>query len=341
MLKKRQTVQGECSDGKNDLITSITTLPQIQNRLIDVEKLMSAQADGYDPVLKAAFDVLLATGGKRIRPTIILLIGAMLDADNQATTLLAASIELLHTATLVHDDLIDGALLRRGVPTLNSQWSPAATVLTGDFMFSCAAHLVAQTDSNEIVRIFSKTLTTIVDGEINQLFASKCNLTRKDYYQRIYAKTASLFETSATTAAILGGLKAGQKESLRQFGYNLGMAFQIVDDVLDYVGSEESIGKPVGGDLRQGLITAPILFYLENHPDDPDFVGYPEGKCPKDEVKIARIIEKIARSEAIRLSLDEATHFSDAAKENIASFSPAPEKDALLDIADFIVNRKL
>jgi len=311
------------------------------NQLNDVESLMASQSDGYDPALQAAFNVLLSTGGKRIRPTIILLISEMFAADPVKATILAASIELLHTATLVHDDLIDGALLRRGVPTLNSQWSPAATVLTGDFMFSCAAHLVAQTNSNEIVSLFSKTLITIVDGEIKQLFSSKCNLTMEDYYQRIYSKTASLFETSSTTAALLTGVPKKEKDLLRQFGYNLGMAFQIVDDVLDYVGSEASIGKPVGGDLKQGLITAPILFYLEIHPDDPDFEGFVEGKCAKDETKVARIVDKIAQSEAIQLSLDKANLFADAAKENIASFPSGPEKSALLEIADFIVNRKL
>ncbi len=302
---------------------------------------MAAQSEGYEAALRDAFNILLSTGGKRIRPTIILLIGSMLGAEPDLTIILAASIELLHTATLVHDDLIDGALLRRGVPTLNSKWTPAATVLTGDFMFSCAAHLVAQTKSNEIVTIFSKTLLTIVNGEINQLFSSKCNLERSDYYRRIYSKTASLFETSSTTAAILGNVPHKEKESLHQFGYNLGMAFQIVDDVLDYVGSEESIGKPVGGDLRQGLITAPLLFYLENHPNDPDLAGFMDRNCPKDENKLAQIVEKIAYSDAIQQSLDESAKFADQAKKDLSAFDESPEKTALLEIADFIVNRKL
>ena len=118
---------------------------------------------------------------------------------------LAAAIELLHTATLVHDDLIDGSLLRRGMPTLNSQWSPGATVLTGDFLFACAAKLAADTHSIPVMSLFSTTLTVIVNGEITQLFTSRCRANREDYYQRIYAKTASLFETSAKSAAMIGG----------------------------------------------------------------------------------------------------------------------------------------
>lgn len=318
---------------------SIKSPPFLQNRLSEIEILMVSQAQGYHPDLQAAIKVLLSTGGKRIRPTLILLIGDMLEADEQLTIILGASIELLHTATLVHDDLIDGALLRRGAPTLNSKWSPAATVLTGDFMFSCAAHLVSQTDSIEIVEIFSKTLTTIVNGEINQLFSSRCNVNRSDYEQRIYAKTASLFESSALSAAILSGGARQVREALRQYGYNLGMAFQIVDDVLDYSGSEASIGKPVGGDLRQGLITAPVLFYIASHPEDPDFSSFRMGKCVDDEDHLQTIIQKIAASDAIKSSLDEARRFSDRAKESLSLFRDCPQKQALIEIADYIVKR--
>lgn len=321
--------------------SSITTLPFIADRLTEVEKLMASQADGYHSDLQSALKLLLSTGGKRIRPMLILLIGDMLGAEVQNTIILAASIELLHTATLVHDDLIDGALLRRGAPTLNSKWTPAATVLTGDFLFSCAAHLVSLTDSIEIVRIFSKTLTTIVNGEISQLFNSKCNLDQSNYHQRIYAKTASLFESSTLTTAVLGHASGEAKESLRQFGYNLGMAFQIVDDVLDYAGSEKSIGKPVGGDLRQGLITAPVLFYLESHPDDPDFDALRNGNCISDEENLNDIVHKIASSDAIDKSLSEARRFAEKAKANLSGFTDSPNKRALLDIADFIVKRNI
>jgi geranylgeranyl pyrophosphate synthase len=325
----------------NNLNLQTKSLPYIQDRLNEVEQLMASQADAYNPNLKTAINLLISTGGKRIRPTIILIIGDMLEADLNKTITLGAAIELLHTATLVHDDLIDGAMLRRGSPTLNSRWSPGGTVLTGDFMFSSASYLVSQTDSIEIVRIFSKTLTTIVNGEISQLFTSKCNLSRSDYDQRIYAKTASLFECSTLTAAILSDGARQVKEALRQFGYNLGMAFQIVDDVLDYSGSESAIGKPVGGDLRQGLITAPVLFYLESHPDDIDFSGFYKGECIKDEDHLQKVIHKIAESDAIDLSLNEARRYAEMAKQNLSLFLDCPQKKALMEIADFIVNREL
>ena len=201
---------------------------------------MLSQAENYHPDLSAALSLLLASGGKRIRPRIILLIGSLFNAPKDTLITLAASIELLHTATLVHDDLIDEALFRRGVPTLNSKWSPAATVLTGDFVFASAAHLASLTNSIEVMALFSKTLQTIVNGEVNQLFSSRCNTSKEDYYRRIYSKTASLFETSTHTAGIISQVPPKQVEILRKFGYELGMAFQIIDDILDYKGDQIS-----------------------------------------------------------------------------------------------------
>ena len=164
---------------------------------------MRSQAEHQHPDLRAALDHLISSGGKRIRPTVTLLIGRILNGDESRLVTLAAAIELLHTATLVHDDLIDGSLLRRGIPTINSKWSPGATVLTGDFMFARAAKLASDTNSIPVMSLFSKTLATIVNGEITQLFSNRCNINREEYYQRIYAKTASLFEASACCAALI------------------------------------------------------------------------------------------------------------------------------------------
>src|SRR5665648_237005 len=166
---------------------------------------MREQADGQNLDLKAALDHLIDSGGKRIRPNITLLTGKLFNGEMDCLITLSAAIELLHTATLVHDDLIDGSLLRRGIPTLNSQWSPAATVLTGDYLFAKAANLAAQTNSIPVMKLFSNTLGTIVNGEITQLFSSRCNANREHYYRRIYSKTASLFETSCLAAAIISG----------------------------------------------------------------------------------------------------------------------------------------
>jgi len=323
------------------LISTLKVPTEIQSKIGLVEKRMLSQTDGYHPDLKAALEVLLSSGGKRIRPLIILLIGELLSGDESKLLNLATAIELLHTATLVHDDLIDGSLLRRGVPTLNSQWSPAATVLTGDFLFACAATLAAQTDHLEVIKLFSKTLTVIVNGEINQLFTSHCNTSKEDYFKRIYAKTASLFETSARSAALLSPATKTQIDVLTKFGYSLGMAFQVIDDVLDYVGDESKVGKPVGGDLRQGLITLPMLYYMEMHPDDPAVADLVIHKCVKDESEISRLVVTIKESRAIEKALTQARAFAEEARRCLDTFADSAAKEALLGLTDYIVDRNL
>jgi geranylgeranyl pyrophosphate synthase len=196
------------------------------------------------PDLRAAFEHLLNAGGKRVRPTVIFLVGNMLDAPHDKLVTLGASVEMLHTATLVHDDLIDGALLRRGMPTLNARWSPAATVLTGDFLFSRAAKLAADADYLPLMKQFAAVLGIIVNGELTQMFTSKGLINRENYYQRIYAKTASLFEMSALSAAMIATEDETIRTAAKIYGYEIGMAFQIVDDVLDFAGEPNSVGKP-------------------------------------------------------------------------------------------------
>ena len=207
-------------------------------------------------------------GGKRVRPTLCLLVGNMLGGEEARLITLGAALEMLHTATLVHDDLIDGALLRRGLPTLNARWAPPATVLTGDFLFARAAKLAAEADHLALMKHFSETLAIIVNGELAQMFGSRGVLNRDNYYKRIYAKTASLFEMTTRAAAMVSPVEENIVEEMRDFGYQLGMAFQVVDDILDFVGSERELGKPVGSDLRQGTITLPAIYYLQDHPED-------------------------------------------------------------------------
>ncbi len=322
------------------LASSLTTLPIIQQGLDTVEKMMLSQAEDYHPDLKAALSVILSSGGKRIRPTIILLIGSLLNAKFDLLIPLATSIELLHTATLIHDDLIDGSILRRGVPTLNAKWSPAATVLTGDFVFASAANMATRTNSLEVMDLFSRTLMTIVNGEVNQLFTSRCSTDINDYYRRIYAKTASLFETSTHAAAIISKVDEYYTELLRKFGYELGMAFQIVDDILDYVGDQTTVGKPVGGDLRQGLITLPMIFYIESNPHNSLIHSIIEGKTIHDETEIQRLVEMVAASDAMTRAQQEAQNFIDRARKCLLELKDSPERDSLLEITQYIVSRK-
>lgn len=323
------------------MTTNIQFISPVQDGVRAVEDLMRAQAQGHHSDLGAALELLLSAGGKRIRPVMTLLVGKMLGAESDRLITLAAAIELLHTATLVHDDLIDGSLLRRGMPTLNSQWSPGATVLTGDFLFAAAAKLASDTNSIPVMSLFSKTLTIIVNGEINQLFRSPCSINRKEYLNRIYDKTASLFETSAKSAALISPVSPEICESMRHFGYEIGMAFQIVDDILDFTGEQNVLGKPVGSDLRQGLITLPVLTFIEKHPSHPLSQQLSTGKCPSKDNQVAELVEAVCNSQAIKESMQIARDFVQRGISKLEDLSPSPERDHLRELAEFIVERDL
>lgn len=319
-------------------LTQINFFVPIQEYLDLVEHKMRAQSDGHHTDLGAALDHLLTSGGKRVRPAVALLTGNMLGADPDRIVTLGAAIELLHTATLVHDDLIDGALLRRGIATLNARWSPAATVLTGDFVFAQAAKLAAETNSIPVMRLFAETLAIIVNGELTQMFSSHGIASKEDYYQRIYAKTASMFELATAASAMLSPVNDTVIAQMRRFGYQIGMAFQIVDDVLDFTGEQTTIGKPVASDLRQGLITLPALNYIELNPDDKEMRALLDGRFYSDE-RMNRLVNAIRESGAVEKSNEEARQYIECALETLEDQPDTQEKQALVDIARYIVYR--
>lgn len=315
------------------------SLAIIESDIAEVEALMRRQADEAHEELRAALEHLLASGGKRIRPTLSLLIGKMLGAPREPLLYLAAAAELLHTATLVHDDLIDGSLLRRGNPTLNAQWSPPATVLTGDFIFARAAKLAAETNHLPLMKLFAETLATIVNGELTQMFAARGIASRENYYKRIYAKTASLIEMTTRAAAMISPVEENVVEAMRLYGYHLGMAFQIVDDVLDFTGEQAEVGKPVGSDLLQGLVTLPAIYYAEAHPDDPDLICITSG-CYSEHERMERLVQAVRKSNGVEKSLEEARGFVEQALAFLAEMPPGIEHEALENLACYIVSRR-
>lgn len=322
-------------------MNTATFLTPVQGRIQLVEECMRAQAEtGTHLDLRLALDQLLAAGGKRVRPTIVLLAGGMLGADPDKLVTLGAAVEMLHTATLVHDDLIDRALLRRGMPTLNAKWSPAATVLTGDFLFARAAQLASDIDNVALMKKFAETLGIIVNGELTQLFAARGVISRENYYERIFAKTASLFEMSALSASMVSGEDEATQDTLRIYGYEVGMAFQIVDDVLDFCGDQDTVGKPLGSDLLQGLVTLPAIFYAEQYPADPDVKLLRQGNW-QDRECMLRLVASIRSSDAIQASLDEAAAHIERALEALEPFPISVEREALIDLARYILDRNI
>jgi len=305
-----------------------------------VEKRMRQSTNDHNPVLNIAIDHLLSSGGKRIRPTVTLLTGEMLGGDKESCITLAAAIEMLHTATLVHDDLIDGALLRRGISTLNARWSPAATVLTGDYIFAKAAKLAAETGSIQVMQLFADTLAAIVNGEINQLFPGEGLTDIEKYEKRIYAKTASMFELATSAAAALSNADQEIKHKIKQFGFDIGMAFQIIDDVLDLTGEQATVGKPVASDLRQGVITLPVIYYVEMRSDDRDLIHILSGNHYEENV-MDRVVHSINQSGAIERAVEVAIDYVDNSIKILADMPENPEKEGLTELARYIVDRKL
>jgi len=311
----------------------------VEDDLARVENVLGRHPAGQHEAISVAVDHLMAGGGKRLRPTLVLLSAHLCDADIDRAIFAAASAEMLHTATLVHDDLIDGSLIRRGVETLNANWTPAATVLTGDYMFARAAHLVTQADNVRMTQRFAETLMTICNGEIRQMFNGKSGQTDfKEYEQRIYAKTARLIALSAESGAILANAHNSLEEALRSYGERIGTAFQIVDDVLDFVADEEVLGKPVGSDLRQGLATLPVLLFLSSESDQQTVRDVLEGDHSAD--AIGKAVQAITDSQAIEQALATARQHVQDAKKALDRFPDTSYRTALLDLADFTVDRR-
>lgn len=304
-----------------------------------VEACLASVSEVDFPVLQTMLGHVLGHPGKLLRPAITLLAGQFYTYDLDLLVPMATAMELLHIATLVHDDMVDGAATRRGQATLNRLWTGGTAVLVGDYLFAKSADLVATTDNVRAMGLFARTLMVICNGELRQAFTRyNWRQTRDDYYGKIERKTAALFATAAESGAILSGAPEPAIAALRQFGYNFGMAFQIVDDILDYVGDPKEVGKPVGGDLLAGTVTLPALRYLETHPDDGRIARFLERHAPVDELDA--ILTLIRESGAIQDSYAVADEFRRAATTALESLPESTARPALERLAAYILERR-
>jgi geranylgeranyl pyrophosphate synthase len=281
---------------------------------------------------------LVTAGGKRLRPTLTIYAGRIFGADPDRTISVASGIELLHTATLVHDDLVDNAQERRGVATLNSMFPMGLVVLSGDLLFAEAARLVAEADHVGVVRSFARALSEICRGELLQAQTKHTLASREEYYERIYGKTGSLFRTATEAGAMLGTDDAVMIDAMSEYGRNLGLAFQIVDDTLDFTSNAERLGKPIGHDLREGIISLPVLLYHDNiMPLNGTFRRVVSGRATEEQ--IAETIHAIKASGAVEESLRIAEDFASKALESLAVVPSSPIRDVLSELASFTVSR--
>lgn len=297
------------------------------------------------PAASALVTDIVEAGGKRLRPLVLLLAGRSFDYERGFDRLVtaAAGVELLHTASLIHDDTVDRAALRRGKPTLNSVLSAGATILIGDYLFAQSAMLAAATDHVRVVAIFASTLGDICDGQLREMFhGHRLDQTRADYDARIYGKTASLFAGAAEMGAVLGGAPEPRVQALRQYGSDIGMAFQVVDDLLDLTGGTEDLGKPAGNDLRQGTVTLPTLIYaaslFEDSSDWTQLKRVVSGET-SDPAEFDDLVASIRTSGAIEETYAVAESFVERAKTRIADLPGGETRDMLSEIADFALSR--
>lgn len=308
--------------------------------LEEVQERLRRLAQGVDdPRLAPLLAHPVEVPGKRVRPALTLLAGRLTPYGREKVSLMATAVELLHIATLVHDDTVDNAPLRRGRATLSSLYGPQVAVLVGDYLFAASAVLVCQTGHLGVVKRFAETIMDLAAGELGEhLSVGNWQQTREQYFQRIYRKTASLFRTAAESGAVLCQAPEEWVAALREYGQALGMAFQIVDDVLDVDGVGEEVGKPVGNDLREGVLTLPALLFQERYPQDNPIIPLLRGE--DREANLARALEMLRNSGVLKEAMEVAYGFLRQAREALAPLPDTESKECLLALADYVVGRR-
>jgi geranylgeranyl pyrophosphate synthase len=294
-------------------------------------------------MLANLLSAIIGAGGKQLRPAVLLLASKIYSYPFDLLLPAAAGVQLLHTATLIHDDIIDQAGLRRGKPTLNSTFSTGAVILVGDFLFAKSASLASEPNNVHVMRAFANSLSAICNGQLAEIFkASSWEQTRADYEFRIYGKTAALFELSLEIGAVLGGAPPADIESLREYGRNIGMAFQIVDDVLDFEASAEALGKPAGNDLRQGTITLPVLLYMERcggQGEEADLIRRVVSSRQSTEDEYRTALSLIRASGVLNEAFGHAERYSELAKRCLERVPVAESRALLMSLADVALQR--
>ena len=319
-----------------------TQLNQLVNYdLAKVNDLIKKKVKNHIPFIEIVAKHLINAGGKRIRPMLCLASAKLCDYKGKKDIELAACVEFIHTATLLHDDVVDNSNKRRGVDTANKIWGNKGSVLVGDFLLSKSFELMISIKQSNVLKILSETASTLIQGEISQLLTNNDFSTTEDsYLEIIKSKTAKLFSTSCQVGALISKKPKIYSNALNSYGVNLGMAFQIIDDLLDYKSIESETGKKIGNDFNEGKVTLPIIiaFHRGNNEERNFWIRTIQKKQKKsgDFEKACNYINKRNIIDDIQ---KRAVHFGSVAKDALEIFPNRKEKKVLLDIVDFIVNR--
>jgi octaprenyl-diphosphate synthase len=300
--------------------------------------LSASQADRFTELHKMLSHILSGRG-KAVRPLLALHAGSLYNYDLPKITCMATASELMHIATLVHDDAIDKANVRRNQLTINKIWGTDKAIIFGDYLFAKAAEYAVDTGSLRVVRLFSKTLEAISYGELKQGFSAfNLDQTYDQYIERISGKTAALFALSTEGGAILSGAPEESIQILSDYGLNLGISFQIVDDIFDFIGTEKDLGKPVGSDLAQGTVTLPTLLLLERYPEDNPVKRVFRNEGDKDR-NVQQAIEMVRHSDIVDECYKKASDYSARASCDLDKLPDTPSRQALFTMAEYVVKR--
>lgn len=326
--------------GRAPNVTTIFERAGLTADLAAVEELLLERAGSRSTLITVAGRHTVRAGGKRLRAALALL-AARLGAVNRTTMLHAAAVaELIHTASLVHDDLVDGTARRRGQPTVHMHWDNDVALAVGVYFFALSADEMGRSGDPRIIAIYSQAVQTIVEGELNPVtLLTPFSTAQEQYLTKIGSKTAILFAAAASAGMIAGGGNEAQIAALEDYGYQLGLAFQIVDDILDYRGDEQVLGKPAGNDLRQGTITLPLI-YAANENASPLWQTVIDTAAP-DATLVAQVVDEVIASGGIERALDDAYRHAQRAVAALVEFPPSAARDALIALARFVVDRQL
>ena len=306
-----------------------------------IDSLIRERMQSDVEVIPALAEHLIAAGGKRLRPLMAVAAARLVGGDGDAHQKLAAAVEFIHTATLLHDDIVDGSRTRRGKAAAHLIWGAAQSVLVGDFLFTRAFDLMVDAGSMDALRLLANASAVIAEGEVLQLTrAHDLDLPQEVYIQIISAKTAALFAAAAESGALASGGSEADVAAMRAYGDNLGLAFQLADDALDYGGASDALGKDAGDDFREGKATLPLLLAVQRtRGRDDAFWTRTITKLEQGTDDFRRARELVIGTGALGATLDLAGDYADTAKSALGRFEDGPWKSALIDLADFAVSR--
>jgi octaprenyl-diphosphate synthase len=318
-------------------------LSAVESELEDIEKALSDNLNPYLDLVSEVAGHILFSGGKRLRPLLMVLSARLCGYTGDYDKTFSTALEYLHTATLLHDDLVDEAAMRRGKPVAHATWGNSITVLVGDYLLARALSISAGTGRLRIVQVLAELTENMSQGEVHQLMRKgDVNLAEGEYMEVIRRKTAVLFEAACRVSAIIADAPEEKEKSLALYGYNLGIAFQMADDLFDYTLDTSELGKEVGADLREGKLTLPVIYALKQaRAADRDWmisIIQDDEFAVEDFKALVKLLDKYG---GIDYTQQTAAGYIDTAKAALSGFEPSPARETLLDIADYALVRRV